>query len=91
MITPMATRAFQVSSGEGTGKRSKLPNPSAPLGVTPERAPVDAYLVAAKSHEGGVLAFHSALELHGLTEMIVFHFSSRAFWICLRVISLLDT
>ena len=35
-------------------------------GVDPEQAPVDAYLIAAKSQENAILAFHTALELHGL-------------------------
>jgi len=35
-------------------------------GATPESTPVDAYLVGALGCPGGVLAYHSALELHGL-------------------------
>lgn len=37
-----------------------------PPGSTPESAPVDAYLVGALGCPGGVLAYHTALELHGL-------------------------
>lgn len=39
---------------------------SVPPGSTPETAPVDAYLVGAMGCPGGVLAHHTALELHGL-------------------------
>ena len=35
-------------------------------GATPESTPVDTYLVGALGCPGGVLAYHSALELHGL-------------------------
>ena len=35
-------------------------------GSTPSSAPVDAYLVGALGCPGGVLAYHTALELHGL-------------------------
>ena len=35
-------------------------------GSTPESAPIDAYLVGAMGCPGGVLAYHTALELHGL-------------------------
>lgn len=35
-------------------------------GATPEATPVDTYLVGASGCPGGVLAYHSALELHGL-------------------------
>jgi predicted transcriptional regulator of viral defense system len=35
-------------------------------GSTPSSAPVDAYLVGALGCPGGVLAYHAALELHGL-------------------------
>lgn len=37
-----------------------------PPGSTPEFAPVDAFLVAAMGCPDGVLAYHTALELHGL-------------------------
>jgi len=37
-----------------------------PPGSTPESAPMDAYLVGAMGCPGGVLAYHTALELHGL-------------------------
>ncbi len=36
-----------------------------PLGSDPENYPVDPYLVAAKSTKDAVLAYHTALELHG--------------------------
>ncbi len=39
---------------------------SVPPGNTPETAPVDACLVGAMGCPGGVLAHHTALELHGL-------------------------
>jgi len=35
-------------------------------GFSPETCPVDSYLVASKGVPGGILAYHSALELHGL-------------------------
>lgn len=38
---------------------------SVPPGITPEKSPVDSYLIAAKLAPGAVLAYHSALELHG--------------------------
>ncbi len=34
-------------------------------GNTPETCPVDPYLVAAKSADDAVLAYHTALEVHG--------------------------
>lgn len=37
-----------------------------PPGSTPDTVPVDAYLVGAQGCPGGVLAYHTALELHGL-------------------------
>ncbi|MBP1628347.1 MAG: transcriptional regulator [Holophagaceae bacterium] len=37
-----------------------------PPGSTPEFAPIDAFLVAAMGCPEGVLAYHAALELHGL-------------------------
>jgi predicted transcriptional regulator of viral defense system len=36
-----------------------------PPGATPETCPVDPYLVAAKLRDDAVLAYHTALELHG--------------------------
>ena len=36
-----------------------------PPGLTPESSPVDPYLVAAKMSRDAVLAYHTALELHG--------------------------
>ncbi|NLN02739.1 MAG: transcriptional regulator, partial [Lentisphaerae bacterium] len=36
-----------------------------PPGADPESYPVDPYLVAAKSADDAVLAYHTALEVHG--------------------------
>ena len=36
-----------------------------PLGMNPEAAPIDPFLVAAKLTEDAVLAYHTALEFHG--------------------------
>lgn len=39
---------------------------SVPPGATPETAPVDPFLLASRAQEGAVIAYHSALEVHGL-------------------------
>ena len=36
-----------------------------PVGVSPDAAPVDAYLLASRSADDAVLAYHTALEVHG--------------------------
>ena len=38
---------------------------SVPVGEDPENCPVDRFLLAGKMVEGGVLAYHTALEFHG--------------------------
>jgi predicted transcriptional regulator of viral defense system len=43
---------------------------SVPPGSKPETAPVDAYLLGALGCPGGVLGYHTALELHGLAHSL---------------------
>ncbi|MEZ6193742.1 MAG: hypothetical protein R3C45_21070 [Phycisphaerales bacterium] len=52
-----------------------------PPGATPEDCPVDPYLVAARSTDDAVLAYHTALEVHGKAHSIFerfFYLSSKA-------------
>lgn len=43
---------------------------SVPLGQEPSTYPVDSYLVAAHSANDGVLAYHTALSLHGIAQSV---------------------
>jgi len=45
-----------------------------PPGVDPERAPVDPYLVASRLTPDAVLAYHTALELHGYAHSVFAEF-----------------
>jgi predicted transcriptional regulator of viral defense system len=45
-----------------------------PPGADPETYPIDPYLVAAKMAEDAVLAYHTALELHGKAYSVYEHF-----------------
>jgi predicted transcriptional regulator of viral defense system len=50
-----------------------------PPGVDPQAAPVDPYLIAARSADDAVLAYHTALELHGRAHSVfqTYYFQSR--------------
>lgn len=47
-----------------------------PVGMDPESVPVDAYLVASKMSDDAVLAYHTALEVHGFaystTDLLIY-------------------
>ncbi|MFH1725392.1 MAG: type IV toxin-antitoxin system AbiEi family antitoxin [Elusimicrobiota bacterium] len=66
--TNARTRAALLSYHVGTGRLLRLRRglfASVPPGVSPEDCPVDPYLLAAKLADDAVLAYHTALELHG--------------------------
>lgn len=47
-----------------------------PIGITPETMLVDPFLIAAKMTDDAVLAYHTALSLHGLAHSVRYRFTS---------------